>query len=182
MSLMNLTAVGLGKKIQNKEVSAPEAAKAALDAIKAKEAEINSFVTVDSEGALKRAEEVQKLIDKGKLAGPLAGVPVAVKDNMCTKGLLTTCSSKILGNYIPMFTADAVLNLEKAGAVIIGKTNMDEFAMGSTTETSAFGPTKNPWDTGHVPGGSSGGSCAAVAAEECLYALGSDTGDRKSVV
>ena len=176
MSLMNLTAVGLGKKIQNKEVSAPEAAKAALDAIKAKEAEINSFVTVDSEGALKRAEEVQKLIDKGKLAGPLAGVPVAVKDNMCTKGLLTTCSSKILGNYIPMFTADAVLNLEKAGAVIIGKTNMDEFAMGSTTETSAFGPTKNPWDTGHVPGGSSGGSCAAVAAEECPYALGSDTG------
>ena len=176
MSLMNLTAVGLGKKIQNKEVSAPEAAKAARDAIKAKEAEINSFVTVDSEGALKRAEEVQKLIDKGKLAGPLAGVPVAVKDNMCTKGLLTTCSSKILGNYIPMFTADAVLNLEKAGAVIIGKTNMDEFAMGSTTETSAFGPTKNPWDTGHVPGGSSGGSCAAVAAEECPYALGSDTG------
>ena len=176
MSLMNLTAVGLGKKIQNKEVSAPEAAKAALDAIKAKEAEINSFVTVDSEGALKRAEEVQKLIDKGKLAGSLAGVPVAVKDNMCTKGLLTTCSSKILGNYIPMFTADAVLNLEKAGAVIIGKTNMDEFAMGSTTETSAFGPTKNPWDTGHVPGGSSGGSCAAVAAEECPYALGSDTG------
>ena len=176
MSLMNLTAVGLGKKIQNREVSAPEAAKAALDAIEAKEAEINSFVTVDSEGALKRAEEVQKLIDEGKLAGPLAGVPVAIKDNMCTKGLLTTCSSKILGNYIPMFTAEAVLNLEKAGAVIIGKTNMDEFAMGSTTETSAFGPTKNPWDTGHVPGGSSGGSCAAVAAEECPYALGSDTG------
>ena len=139
MSLMNLTAVGLGKKIQNREVSAPEAAKAALDAIEAKEAEINSFVTVDSEGALKRAEEVQKLIDEGKLAGPLAGVPVAIKDNMCTKGLLTTCSSKILGNYIPMFTAEAVLNLEKAGAVIIGKTNMDEFAMGSTTERSAFG-------------------------------------------
>lgn len=176
MSLMNLTAVGLGKKIQNREVSAPEAAKAALDAIEAKEAEVNSFVTVDSEGALKRAEEVQKLIDEGKLAGPLAGVPVAIKDNMCTKGLLTTCSSKILGNYIPMFTAEAVLNLEKAGAVIIGKTNMDEFAMGSTTETSAYGPTKNPWDTGHVPGGSSGGSCAAVAAEECPYALGSDTG------
>lgn len=176
MSLMNLTAVGLGKKIQNREVSAPEAVKAALDAIEAKEAEVNSFVTVDSEGALKRAEEVQKLIDDGKLSGPLAGVPVAVKDNMCTKDLLTTCSSKILGNYIPMFTAEAVLNLEREGAVIIGKTNMDEFAMGSTTETSAFGPTKNPWNTGHVPGGSSGGSCAAVAAEECPYALGSDTG------
>lgn len=176
MSLMSFTAVGLGEKIKNKEVSAPEAVQAALDAIEAKEAEIGSFVTVDREGALKRAGEVQKLIDKGELESPVAGVPVAVKDNMCTKGLLTTCSSKILGNYIPMYTAEAVLNLEKAGAVIIGKTNMDEFAMGSTTETSAFGATKNPWNTGHVPGGSSGGSCAAVAAEECPYALGSDTG------
>ena len=176
MSLMSFTAVGLGEKIKNKEVSAPEAVQAALDAIEAKEAEIGSFVTVDREGALKRAGEVQKLIDKGELESPVAGVPVAVKDNMCTKGLLTTCSSKILGNYIPMYTAEAVLNLEKAGAVIIGKTNMDEFAMGSTTETSAFGATKNPWNTDHVPGGSSGGSCAAVAAEECPYALGSDTG------
>ena len=103
-------------------------------------------------------------------------MPVAIKDNMCTKGLLTTCSSKILYNFVPTYTAEAVLNLEKAGAVILGKTNMDEVAMGSTTETSAYGVTKNPWNTGHVPGGSSGGSCAAVAAEECSYALGSDTG------
>lgn len=176
MSLMSLTAVRLGEKIKNKEVSVLEAVQAALDAIDAKEAEVGSFVTVDREGALKRAAEVQKLIDKGEIESPVAGVPVAVKDNMCTKGLLTTCSSKILGNYIPMYTAEAVLNLEKAGAVIVGKTNMDEFAMGSTTETSAFGATKNPWNTGHVPGGSSGGSCAAVAAEECPYALGSDTG------
>lgn len=176
MSLMSLTAVRLGEKIKNKEVSVLEAVQAALDAIEAKEAEVGSFVTVDREGALKRAAEVQELIDKGKIESPVAGVPVAVKDNMCTKGLLTTCSSKILGNYIPMYTAEAVLNLEKAGAVVIGKTNMDEFAMGSTTETSAFGATKNPWNTGHVPGGSSGGSCAAVAAEECPYALGSDTG------
>lgn len=176
MSLMNLTATGLGEKIKNREISAPEAAQAALDAIEAKEAEINSFVTVDREGAIKRANEVQKLIDEGKLAGPVAGVPVAIKDNMCTEGLLTTCSSKILGNYVPSYTAEAVLNLERAGAVIIGKTNMDEFAMGSTTETSAYGATKNPWNTGHVPGGSSGGSCAAVAACECPYALGSDTG------
>ena len=176
MSLMSLTAVRLGEKIKNKEVSVLEAVQAALDAIEAKEAEVGSFVTVDREGALKRAAEVQELIDKGEIESPVAGVPVAVKDNMCTKGLLTTCSSKILGNYIPMYTAEAVLNLEKSGAVIVGKTNMDEFAMGSTTETSAFGATKNPWNTGHVPGGSSGGSCAAVAAEECPYALGSDTG------
>ena len=176
MSLMNLTAVELGKKIKNKEVTVVEATKAALDAIDAKEDKVNSFVTVDREGALKRAEEVQKLIDDGKLDGPLAGVPVAIKDNMCTEGLLTACSSKILGNFVPTFTSEAVLNLEKAGAVILGKTNMDEFAMGSTTETSAYGETKNPWNLEHVPGGSSGGSCAAVAAEECFYALGSDTG------
>ena len=176
MSLMNLTAVELGKKIKNKEVTVVEATKAALDAIDAKEDKVNSFATVDREGALKRAEEVQKLIDDGKLDGPLAGVPVAIKDNMCTEGLLTTCSSKILGNFVPTFTSEAVLNLEKAGAVILGKTNMDEFAMGSTTETSAYGETKNPWNLEHVPGGSSGGSCAAVAAEECFYALGSDTG------
>ena len=125
---------------------------------------------------MKRAEEVQRLIDDGTLTGPLAGVPVAIKDNMCTKDLLTTCSSKILYNFVPTFSAEAVINLEKAGAVILGKTNMDEFAMGSTTETSAYGVTRNPWDPEHVPGGSSGGSCAAVAAEECFFALGSDTG------
>ncbi|MBQ2319818.1 MAG: Asp-tRNA(Asn)/Glu-tRNA(Gln) amidotransferase subunit GatA [Lachnospiraceae bacterium] len=176
MSLMKLTAVELGKKIKNKEITVVEATKAALDAIEEKEAKVNSFVTVDREGALKRAEEVQKLIDAGEIDSPIAGVPVAIKDNMCTKGMLTTCSSKILGNFVPTFTSEAVLNLEKAGAVILGKTNMDEFAMGSTTETSAYGETKNPWNTEHVPGGSSGGSCAAVAAEECFYALGSDTG------
>ena len=176
MSLMSLTAVELGRKIKEKEVTVEEAVTASLDAIEKREAEVHSFVTVDREGALKRAKEVQAKIDAGELTGPLAGVPVAIKDNMCTKGLLTTCSSKILYNFIPTYTAEAVLNLEKAGAVILGKTNMDEFAMGSTTETSAYGVTKNPWNTGHVPGGSSGGSCAAVAAEECSYALGSDTG------
>ena len=176
MSLMSLTAVELGRKIKEKEVTVEEAVTAALDAIEKREAEVRSFVTVDREGALKRAKEVQAKIDAGELTGPLAGVPVAIKDNMCTKGLLTTCSSKILYNFVPTYTAEAVLNLEKAGAVILGKTNMDEFAMGSTTETSAYGVTKNPWNTGHVPGGSSGGSCAAVAAEECSYALGSDTG------
>lgn len=176
MNLLEMTAVELGKKIRAGEVTVEEAARAALDAVKAKEEKVHSFVTIDEEGALRRAGEVQKLIDDGALTGPLAGVPVAIKDNLCTKGLLTTCSSKILENFIPTYTAEAVIHLEKAGAVIIGKTNMDEFAMGSTTETSAYGETKNPWNLEHVPGGSSGGSCAAVAAEECFYALGSDTG------
>ena len=176
MSLMSLTAVELGKKIKVGEVTVKEAVTEALDAIEKKEKTVGSFVTVDREGALKRAEEVQKQIDDGTLTGPLAGVPVAIKDNMCTKGMLTTCSSRILYNFKPTYTAEAVKNLEEAGAVILGKTNMDEFAMGSTTETSAYGVTKNPWNTEHVPGGSSGGSCAAVAAEECSFALGSDTG------
>ncbi len=176
MDLMRLTAVELGRKIKNKEVTVEEAVTAALDAIEKKEEKVHSFVTVDRERALKRAKEVQSQIDDGTLTGPLAGVPVAIKDNMCTKDLLTTCSSKILYNFIPTYTAQAVENLELAGAVVIGKTNMDEFAMGSTTETSAFGVTRNPWNTEHVPGGSSGGSCAAVAAGECSYALGSDTG------
>ena len=176
MSLMSLSAVELGKKIQAGEVSAREAAQEAIDAIHQREEAVHSFVTVDEERALQRADEVQKLIHDGTLKGPLAGVPVAVKDNMCTSGTLTTCSSKILGNFVPTFSSEAVVNLNNAGAVILGKTNMDEFAMGSTTETSAFGVTKNPWNTEHVPGGSSGGSCAAVAAEECSCALGSDTG------
>ena len=177
MNLMSLTAVELGKKIKSGEVKVVDAVNDAFAHIEKQDKTINSFVTVtNQEEALKKAEEVQKLIDEGKLTGPLAGVPVAIKDNMCTKGMLTTCSSKILGNFVPTYTATAVENLEKAGAVIIGKTNMDEFAMGSTTETSAFGATKNPWNTEHVPGGSSGGSCTAVASEECSYALGSDTG------
>lgn len=176
MKLTSLTAVELGKKIKAKEVSVREATQAALDAISAKEKDVNGFVTVEEERALAQADAVQKKIDAGELDGPLAGVPAAIKDNMCTEGVKTTCSSKILYNFVPTYTAEAVKNLEAAGAVILGKTNMDEFAMGSTTETSAFGVTKNPWNTEHVPGGSSGGSCAVVAAEECCYALGSDTG------
>ncbi len=176
MDILSLTAVELGKKIKEKEISVTEATKAVLEQVKKVEPEINSYVTVDEEGALAQAEEIQKKIDAGELTGPLAGVPVAIKDNMCIKGQKTTCSSKILYNFKPTYTAEAVENLKKAGAVIIGKTNMDEFAMGSTTETSYYGPTKNPHNTKHVPGGSSGGSCAAVAAQECYYALGSDTG------
>ena len=176
MDIMSLTAVEIGKRIKAKEISVVEAVEAALEQIDRVEDKVHSYVTVDREGALKRAKEVQELIDSGTMTGPLAGVPVAIKDNMCTKDMLTTCSSKILSNFKPTFTAEAVLNLEKAGAVILGKTNMDEFAMGSTTETSYYGVTRNPWNLEHVPGGSSGGSCAAVAAEECFYALGSDTG------
>ena len=149
---------------------------AVLLRIDEKEAAYHCYVTVDREGALAQAEKVQGLIEAGELTGPLAGVPVAIKDNICTEGLLTTCSSRMLYNFIPAFSSEAVLNLQRAGAVIIGKTNMDEFAMGSTTETSAFGVTRNPWNPEHVPGGSSGGSAAAVAAKECFYALGSDTG------
>lgn len=176
MSILDMTAVELAAAIKNKEVTVKEATEAVLDQIEKSESTYHCYVTVDKEGALKQAEEVQKKIDAGELTGPLAGVPVAIKDNMCTEGLLTTCSSRILGNFVPTFSSEAVLNLQKAGAVILGKTNMDEFAMGSTTETSAFGETKNPWNPEHVPGGSSGGSAAAVAARECFYALGSDTG------
>lgn len=176
MDILKLTAVGLGRKIQNKEVSVTEAVQEVLAQAKAVEPEINSYVTLDEAGALAQAEEIQKKIDCKELTGPLAGVPAAIKDNLCVRGKLTTCGSKILSNYLPTFTAEAVKNLQKAGAVIIGKTNMDEFAMGSTTETSYYGPTKNPHHPQHVPGGSSGGSCAAVAAQECFYALGSDTG------
>ncbi len=177
MSIMSLSAVELGKKIKSGEIGVAETAKAALEETKRCEDQINSYVTVlEEEAILERAEKVQKQIDSGELNSPLAGVPTAIKDNMCTKGILTTCSSKILGNFVPSYSAEAVRNLERAGAVIIGKTNMDEFAMGSTTETSAYGITRNPHNTEHVPGGSSGGSCAAVAACECSYALGSDTG------
>ena len=176
MELMELTALELGKKIKSKEISVKEAVTKALEQTAALEKDVHAFVNVEEEYALKQAELVQKGIDDGTLTGPLAGVPVAIKDNMCTKGILTTCSSKILSNFTPFYSAEAVLNLEKAGAVMIGKTNMDEFAMGSTTETSAYGITKNPWNLSHVPGGSSGGSCAAVAAGEVPFALGSDTG------
>ena len=177
MSLMSLTAVELAKKIKAGETTAVEAAKDALAQIKEKEESIHSYVTVlDEAQILEKAGEVQKKIEAGELTGPLAGVPVAIKDNMCTEGILTTCSSKILGNFVPTYSSEAVKKLEEAGVVLIGKTNMDEFAMGSTTETSAYGVTRNPHNTDHVPGGSSGGSCAAVAAEECSFALGSDTG------
>ena len=176
MGLLDLTAVELAGQIKSGKTTAVEAMEAVIANIDSKEEELNCYVTFDREAALSAAKEAQKKIEAGELTGPLAGVPIAIKDNMCTEGVLTTCSSKILGNFIPQFSSEAVKRIEEAGAVVIGKTNMDEFAMGSTTETSAYGPTKNPWNTEHVPGGSSGGSAAAVAANECFCALSSDTG------
>ena len=176
MKLTDMTAVELGRAIRERKATAMEAVEAVFSVIEEREAQLHCFVTLDREGALRRAKEVQKQIDAGKLSGPLAGVPAGIKDNLCTGGMRTTCASRILENFVPCYTAEAVERLEQAGAVLIGKTNMDEFAMGSTSETSAFGPVKNPWNPAHVPGGSSGGSAAAVAAGECFMALGSDTG------
>ena len=176
MGLLSLSAVELGAAIKAGKATAVEAMEAVFDRMDKRESDLHCYITVDKKEALERAEKVQRRIEAGELNGPLAGVPVALKDNLCTEGMLTTCASRILGNFVPVYTADAVRNLERAGAVIVGKTNMDEFAMGSTTETSAHGVTRNPHHPEHVPGGSSGGSAAAVAAGECFFALGSDTG------
>ncbi|MDE7224447.1 MAG: Asp-tRNA(Asn)/Glu-tRNA(Gln) amidotransferase subunit GatA [Acetatifactor sp.] len=176
MDLISLSAVELSAAIKAGKVTAVEAMEAVLARIERTEENYHCYVTVDREGALKRAAETQRQIESGVLAGPLAGVPMAVKDNLCTEGMRTTCASRMLENFVPTYTAEAVRRLEAAGAVLVGKTNMDEFAMGSTTETSCYGPTRNPCNPEHVPGGSSGGSAAAVAAGECFFALGSDTG------
>ena len=176
MQITEYTAVELAKRIKKGEIGVREACEAALKQIREQEGEIHAFLTVDEELARKQAAQVEEGMIKGIYKGPLAGVPVAVKDNICTGGVRTTCASKILENFVPFYSAEAAVRLKAAGAVMIGKTNMDEFAMGSTTETSAFGITRNPWNKDHVPGGSSGGSCAAVAAGECFAALGSDTG------
>ena len=175
--LTKLSAVELAAKIKAKEVTVKEAVIAQLAVIEAREEKTQCYITIMREEALKKAEEIQAKIDSGELKdAKLAGVPIAIKDNMCTKGTLTTCSSHMLENFVPPYNATAIEKLEAAGCIIIGKTNMDEFAMGSTTETSALKTTINPWNSQHVPGGSSGGSAAAVSAEEAFVALGSDTG------
>ena len=176
MEIKEMTACTLGAHIRDKKISVTEAVRASLDEIKAQEPQVHAFLTCDEAAVMDRVKDVEDGIASGRYTGPLAGVPVAVKDNICVKGLPTTCASKILENFVPVYNAHVIDKMEAAGMIVIGKTNMDEFAMGSTSETSAFGVTRNPWNTGHVPGGSSGGSCAAVSSGEVAVALGSDTG------
>ena len=170
------TVVDIAQDIASGKTSAVEVLEQHLARITEREGEINAFNLVTTEQARVTAQQVDADIKAGKPVGPLAGVPVALKDNMCTRGIETTCSSKILEGWKPPYDATVVTRLQQAGAVMVGKTNLDEFAMGSSTENSAFGPTKNPLDTSRVPGGSSGGSAAAVAAGFAAASLGSDTG------
>lgn len=176
MNIFDYTALEIGALIKEGKLSCVDAVNAVFDAIEEKDDKINAYITLNKEAALKRATEVQSLIDNGTLTSPLAGVPFSIKDNICTKGLKTTCASKILGDFAPVYNATVIERLEENGAIVIGKLNMDEFAMGSTSETSYYGTTKNPWDLNKVPGGSSGGSAASLAGKEAVVALGSDTG------
>jgi len=171
-----MTARQLRQGILDGELSAEEATRAFLDRIAALDERLRAFLAVDEEGALATARELDSALARGEQPGPLHGIPVAVKDNICTRGLPTTCASKMLADYRPPYDATVVERLRAAGAIVIGKTNLDEFAMGSSTENSAFALTRNPWDADRVPGGSSGGSAVAVAAGEAPLALGSDTG------
>ncbi|MDP2863581.1 MAG: Asp-tRNA(Asn)/Glu-tRNA(Gln) amidotransferase subunit GatA [Desulfobacterales bacterium] len=175
MKLYELTIHEAHGLLKHKEISSQELTRAVLDRIAAVDDKIGAFITVAGESAIKEANLADKAISKGDIQ-TLTGIPVAVKDLICTKGIRTTCASKILDNFIPPYDATVISRLKKAGAVIVGKLNMDEFAMGSSTENSGIKLTHNPWDLTRIPGGSSGGSAAAVAADMCLGALGSDTG------
>ncbi len=175
MKLNQLTIHELQKKLREGETTSLETTEALFERIKAVEERVNSYITLTEKSALQQAEHADTLIKEGK-AGALTGIPIALKDLMCTKGVRTTCGSRMLERFIPPYDSTVVQKLRDDGAVFLGKTNMDEFAMGSSTETSYFGVTRNPWDLERIPGGSSGGSAVAVAADECIASLGSDTG------
>jgi len=176
MNLNELTITGIHEGLKKKEFSALELCKVYLDKLKEKNKEISAFLTITENLALSQAKKIDDVIQKDREIPPLAGIPLAVKDNILVEGVKCTAASKILENYIAPYDATVIKKLKEQDAVILGKTNLDEFAMGSSTENSAFGPTKNPADLTRVPGGSSGGSAAAVAANLCIFALGSDTG------
>ena len=176
MKILDLTAVELAERIRRGEIDAMDPLEAVFERISEREEQLHCYLVLDREGARARARELQKRRSAGEVLGPLAGVPVAVKDNLCTKGMRTTCGSRMLENFIPPYDATAVKNLRNADAIILGKTNLDEFGMGNTTESSYFGLTRNPWDEKRSAGGSSGGSAAAVASGECFAAIGTDTG------
>ena len=171
-----MTFADLRQKLKSGEVSSKELVQEKINRIKELDSTLNSFLTVNTDQALTNAENIDRLISSGQSIPSLSGIPLGIKDNLCTKGIKTTCASRILGNFVPPYESTVTKKLLKAGAIMIGKTNMDEFAMGSSTETSAFGPTLNPWNITKVPGGSSGGSAASVAAGLCYGSLGSDTG------
>ena len=175
MKLCELTIHEAQALLKRKEISSKELTGAVLDRITEVDGRIGAFITVAGESAMKEAELADKAIAKGDIQA-LTGIPVAVKDLICTKGIRTTCASRILYDFVPPYDATVISILKNAGAVIVGKLNMDEFAMGSSTENSGLKPTCNPWDVTRIPGGSSGGSAAAVASDMCLGALGSDTG------
>ena len=174
--MKNYSIKELVEKIQSKEITSKEVVEYYLKEIESKENEINAFLSVQGEEALKKAVEIDEKIQRGEKVGKLAGIPIAIKDNICTNGVKTTCASKMLEDFVPPYDATVIKKLEKEDAILIGKTNLDEFAMGSSTENSAFKTTKNPIDTTRVPGGSSGGSAAAVSADMVPLSLGSDTG------
>lgn len=176
MELHNLTIHELHEKLKKKELTSLELTETFLKRIDAVDEKIKAYITVTKENAIEQAKEADKRLASNKDITPLTGVPISVKDIFCTKGIQTTCASKILANFIPPYDAHVIKKLKHAGAVILGKNNMDEFAMGSSTENSAFFTTKNPWDIERVPGGSSGGSAASVSANECAASIGTDTG------
>jgi aspartyl-tRNA(Asn)/glutamyl-tRNA(Gln) amidotransferase subunit A len=175
MKLHQLTIAQASGLLKNNQISSVELTQAVLDRIEAVDGKVGAYLTVDADGAMAQAEAADRRLAKGDMA-PLTGIPLGIKDLICTQGLRTTCASKILENFIPPYDATVISRLKDSGAVIVGKLNMDEFAMGSTTEHSGFQVTRNPWNLDRIPGGSSGGAAAAVAADMCLGALGSDTG------